>query len=359
MAWLSGILNNCMSEYCELNNNISINSKIFWENVASKIKLNETLKLFHEKNIYLSDAHESTLVLGLNPIDEFNVYGRMEIKSTSSVLIFNASEIIDLLKCIDEQLNENTIFPLSLSTSFIGNTDGNHHIRLTSSSQKYFKITNGKASIKADQDTLLKLKELKPFVKTQIHLLQIQRQTCESSLFKLLNHYFFEKSIEGSLQLAKSVYMFHFFNEVIDHHCDCLNKIFTIEFATNFSKLFSEYVPLFIETLMVNEKSRQNTYLFNWPHDKDLIDTKLLAKSGLYFTGKKDLVKCAFCNVELYDWSREDNPFIEHYKYSKKCPFILNPFCTMNVIEGCQKHLIKTIMETVFVNRDEVDKKHK
>lgn len=99
---------------------------------------------------------------------------------------------------------------------------------------------------------------------------------------------------------------------------------------------------------MMNEKARYHSYSFGWPHDKMFIDTKILAKTGLYFTGNNDCVMCAFCNIKLHSWNNTDNPIFGHFKYSPNCRFLSNPENTSNVVVGCCKELNR--MLSVLIN---------
>jgi len=47
-----------------------------------------------------------------------------------------------------------------------------------------------------------------------------------------------------------------------------------------------------------------------------------LSKSGFYYYGIKDMVKCFFCNGGLRNWDPADEPLIEHARWFPKCPYI-------------------------------------
>ena len=42
------------------------------------------------------------------------------------------------------------------------------------------------------------------------------------------------------------------------------------------------------------------------------VDKNLLARTGFFFTGEKDVVKCYFCLLKLGEWERDDDPILEH-----------------------------------------------
>ena len=68
-----------------------------------------------------------------------------------------------------------------------------------------------------------------------------------------------------------------------------------------------------------SEEIRRRTFN-NWP--VEFLDKNYLAAAGFYFTGFKDIVCCAFCEVQLKEWEPEDCPFKEHKRWSPACPFI-------------------------------------
>ncbi|CAB3387117.1 Hypothetical predicted protein [Cloeon dipterum] len=48
-----------------------------------------------------------------------------------------------------------------------------------------------------------------------------------------------------------------------------------------------------------------------------------LAKSGFYYFGKEDKVRCDFCNLGLHQWKEQEKPDEEHLRWNPKCPFML------------------------------------
>ena len=42
------------------------------------------------------------------------------------------------------------------------------------------------------------------------------------------------------------------------------------------------------------------------------IEKNHLAVAGFYYTDCKDVVRCAFCDVQLGQWKQEDDPLKEH-----------------------------------------------
>ncbi|KAL3882888.1 hypothetical protein ACJMK2_029190 [Sinanodonta woodiana] len=48
-----------------------------------------------------------------------------------------------------------------------------------------------------------------------------------------------------------------------------------------------------------------------------------MAECGFYYAGFNDCVHCFFCGVELQQWMSEDDPWIEHARWSISCVYVL------------------------------------
>lgn len=73
-------------------------------------------------------------------------------------------------------------------------------------------------------------------------------------------------------------------------------------------------------TELYKEEIRFKTFENRWPHD--FLDARILAKTGFYFLGPADQVKCYFCKVEIGHWDPEDNEVAEHSRWSPNCPLL-------------------------------------
>lgn len=71
---------------------------------------------------------------------------------------------------------------------------------------------------------------------------------------------------------------------------------------------------------MCHEELRFRSFGTKWPHQ--FIETRILAKTGFYFIGPYDQVKCYFCKVEVGCWENGDNEVIEHSRWSPNCPLL-------------------------------------
>ena len=58
-----------------------------------------------------------------------------------------------------------------------------------------------------------------------------------------------------------------------------------------------------IEDYNVKSEAVRLQSFHNWP--VEFIDKNNLAAAGFYFTGVKDIVCCAFCEVQLKEWEPE------------------------------------------------------
>jgi len=56
------------------------------------------------------------------------------------------------------------------------------------------------------------------------------------------------------------------------------------------------------------------------------MDKNHLAFAGFYFTNCSDVVRCAFCGVEVGYWKEGDNAIANHQRWSPSCGFIKGLF---------------------------------
>lgn len=67
------------------------------------------------------------------------------------------------------------------------------------------------------------------------------------------------------------------------------------------------------------EEERLATFNCDWP---GVINPIILAKTGFYYTGPDDFVKCFFCKTHLGQWEPEDTAIGEHMRWSPNCPLL-------------------------------------
>ena len=67
-------------------------------------------------------------------------------------------------------------------------------------------------------------------------------------------------------------------------------------------------------------ENRLNTFE-HWPKQM-LPDKYALARSGFFYTGCGDKVKCFSCGQVIGDWERTDDAWKEHVKWGPRCEFV-------------------------------------
>ena len=77
-------------------------------------------------------------------------------------------------------------------------------------------------------------------------------------------------------------------------------------------------------------ESRRLRSFVDWPTGS-YVRPEILAKTGLYYLGVTDRVKCAFCNGVLRNWEAGDVPAVEHRKFFPNCVFLRDTRAAGNV----------------------------
>ncbi|KAG8229321.1 hypothetical protein J437_LFUL007129 [Ladona fulva] len=75
---------------------------------------------------------------------------------------------------------------------------------------------------------------------------------------------------------------------------------------------------------MKKESKRFRTFNRNWPHK--FLQPKDLAEAGFYFI-TDDVVRCAFCKIEIGRWESGDIPRKEHRRWAPNCPLVRGVPC--------------------------------
>ncbi|CAF1499042.1 unnamed protein product [Didymodactylos carnosus] len=65
---------------------------------------------------------------------------------------------------------------------------------------------------------------------------------------------------------------------------------------------------------------RQASYA-TWPQDIPLPSVDDIVRAGFFYSGKKTIVTCFYCNGSLQNWAEKDNPMIEHARWFPQCPY--------------------------------------
>ena len=77
-----------------------------------------------------------------------------------------------------------------------------------------------------------------------------------------------------------------------------------------------------INRYMHDYKTRLGTFL-TWESSIFHAQPEELADAGLFNIGKRDQVKCWYCNGGLQHWESEDVPWFEHAKWYPLCEYLL------------------------------------
>ena len=56
------------------------------------------------------------------------------------------------------------------------------------------------------------------------------------------------------------------------------------------------------------------------------MDVNQLVAAGFFFTNRGDVVRCAFCGVEVGHWVEGDDAFKDHKRWSPSCEFVKGLF---------------------------------
>lgn len=336
---------------CRTSENNAINVKRFGNNIRKKINVFNSWCLFNEHNIYLHEKNETKLKIGCLPEHFFEVTARIESKS-KNVVVLNANELTDLIDFLIRNFDENDAWKCKHQQM-----KHTRHIELKPMELRKFSLHIGRKYFTIDEETLHAMLRKKSYILDYVAQLDKMRKSCETMLFNLTSHFCYNKTMKVATDLSLlERYVQHFFDEIRIFHCDCVNKNFALEIGANFAKWFAKCVPLFIKTIMADEAERLKTFSHDdWPHQKKIINVKKLAKSGLYYIGEKDVVYCAFCNIRLHDWKIEDNPILDHFKFSPNCPFLSDPKSCYNIAIGDEKKIDELLSIISTVGNDEAD----
>lgn len=100
-----------------------------------------------------------------------------------------------------------------------------------------------------------------------------------------------------------------------------------------------------------HEQNRINTFNSNWPHT--FISPHILAKTGFYYIGPYDRVKCYFCKVKINNWEMGDYEIIEHDRWSFGCPLLMQTSATNIPLEQTSEldELLSTVSKKLSIDR--------
>lgn len=340
-------LNACLCSVCQAFQSkeldIDINLEYFWKILKESGKTNNSYrKLICEKTFYLRDdsstKEPSSLTVGIDPENEFFIYARLKIPRCGSNIILDAYDIFEIFDYLDDNISK--FFPQTSKKS--NNIKGT--IMLQEYEERFFKLHVHENSVVIDDESLKKLYHLKE------HIIRYAEELhddvfyqIETLFFRLMSRFYVGKTIQKMFDLSKTDAVQKFFKEQMKSGCYELNSSIISEIAANFENFFITCLPYFIKTVMLAESKRLETFKNEWSRND--VSIKSMASSGLYFTGKSNLVKCTFCCDEVDAWTPYGDPFFAHYESNKYCPFLRDHKKTSNVSDvTCPKKLEKRLI---------------
>ncbi|XP_052015484.1 baculoviral IAP repeat-containing protein 1b-like isoform X4 [Apodemus sylvaticus] len=99
------------------------------------------------------------------------------------------------------------------------------------------------------------------------------------------------------------------------------------------------------DSVFANEELRMDTFK-DWPHNSPMA-VEALVKAGLFYTGKKDIVRCFSCGGCMENWAEGDDPMEDHTKFFPNCVFLQTVKSSAEVIPALQSHYaLPGVMET-------------
>ncbi|KAL3882772.1 hypothetical protein ACJMK2_029079 [Sinanodonta woodiana] len=106
---------------------------------------------------------------------------------------------------------------------------------------------------------------------------------------------------------------------------------------------FSSYYSLQNSPFM-NFQTRLSTFK-SW---RSHINPRCLAENGFFYIGVGDTAKCYSCGVALKNWDQDDDPLLEHIRYSPTCNHLENTVGRKNIQEYLDQFLKDHTIQTWF-----------
>ncbi|XP_022179047.1 death-associated inhibitor of apoptosis 2-like [Myzus persicae] len=112
-----------------------------------------------------------------------------------------------------------------------------------------------------------------------------------------------------------------YFKEKLDHKSDVMttfvqNFLRSVGIVTDMNmKVLSNYKAL---TSLESRKKTFEAFTKKLTHD-----VQTFCKAGLFYIGENDRMLCFCCNQGLMDWEVDDDPWVEHARWSPLCSYVL------------------------------------
>ncbi len=86
---------------------------------------------------------------------------------------------------------------------------------------------------------------------------------------------------------------------------------------------------------LVTVHSRVKTFT-NWPAETGQTP-EIMAEAGFFYIGRRDHVKCFYCDGGLRNWESSDDPWLEHARWFANCTYVI-----LNKGDGFVKEVTKS-----------------
>lgn len=345
--------NPCDWNCCVSHAHLDVDRKYFWS-CMDKMKQNDksyvsSSRLIYERTIDLNSNDKSirsALCIGLVPENKFQVAARIYIHGTGECLSLDSKEFKGLMDVME--FEKERIFTGTQLRNLTATQAKRYKIQIClTNEQNKFELIAHNDRIHIDLLTLERLCEVRDYITRIRQALEQRSSKYETEFFKLMSHFYYDKTVnEACTECENTQKREIFFEKIINFHCDCLDKAFLLEIALNCEMWFGLCIPFFIKSLMLNEFYRWQTFASssNWPQTNK-ISTRLMSKSGFYYSGTMDNTICAFCGLNLHDWKEGDIPILVHNAQDSSCLYLYNHSETMNVDRD--KKTLKKIMSAL------------
>ena len=68
---------------------------------------------------------------------------------------------------------------------------------------------------------------------------------------------------------------------------------------------------------------RRRASFKNWPENLNFLHPLDLSECGFFYSNFGDCVRCHQCGIGLRNWESDDNPWVEHARWSRKCSYLV------------------------------------
>lgn len=127
--------------------------------------------------------------------------------------------------------------------------------------------------------------------------------------------------INNNINLSQSNSELNDRHELIEHPLSNLNRTISYNNFEEMHNSMPQEEPRFQNLDYAVEINRLESFK-EWPRAIQQ-RPKELADAGFFYSGYGDRVICFKCNIMIKYWEKDDDVWLEHYKWSPKCPYVL------------------------------------